>query len=155
MFYVGSFVMISLAWSSILGNQVLISIRREKQFTISVTVGAIVNIIFNLILIPNFKGLGARVSSVIAEYTGMFLMAYFLRDILNIKKLFQPVKKYFIASLIMFSVIWIMCSNMDSTIMNSVILVGLGGIMYLAIMVITKDQNLLYGYSFIKVLIKG
>ncbi|MGH4119455.1 flippase [Clostridium sp.] len=149
MFYIGSFLMITLGWSSILGNQVLISIKREKHFTIAVTTGAIINVLLNFLLINRYEGFGTTISSVIAEYTGMFLMAYFLRDVLNIKKLFKPVGKYLISSLIMFSVIWVMCSNMNATILSSIILTVVGGVIYLSIMIITKDENLLYGYNFI------
>lgn len=150
MFYIGSFVMITLGWSSILGNQVLISIKREKQFTISVITGAIINIIFNFLLINKYGGLGTTISSVIAEYTGMFLMAYFLRDVLSIRRLFKSIGKYLISSLIMFSIIWVMCSNMSPTILSSIILVVVGGVVYLLIMIIIKDENLLYGFNFIK-----
>ncbi|MGH4139612.1 flippase [Clostridium sp.] len=155
MFYIGSFLMITLGWSSILGNQVLISIKREKQFTIAVTAGAIINVIFNIILINKYEGVGTTISSVIAEYVGMFLMVYYLRDILDIRRLFKPVGKYLISSLIMFSIIWTMCSNMNATILNSIILVLVGGGIYLTIMIKIKDENLLYGYNFIKSVLKN
>lgn len=155
MLYIGSFLMITLGWSSILGNQVLISIKREKQFTIAVTIGAIINIIFNLMLINKYEGVGTTISCVMAEYVGMFLMAYFLRDILNIKLLFKSAGKYLISSLIMFFVIWIMCSNMNATILSSIIIVVAGGAIYLVIMIIIKDENLIYGYNFLKGVLKN
>lgn len=150
MFYIGSFLMITLGWSSILGNQVLISIKKERQFTIAVTAGAIINIIFNLLLIKKYGGIGTTVSSVLAEYTGMLLMAYFLRDIIDIKKLFKPAIKYFISSLIMFIIIWPLCSLVNPTILNTFILLVIGSGVYLGIMIIVKDENLIYGVNFIK-----
>lgn len=155
MFYIGSFLMITLGWSSILGNQVLISIKREKQFTIAVTTGAIINIIFNFILINKYEGVGTTISSVIAEYTGMFLMVYFLRDVLDIRQLFKPVGRYLISSLIMFSIIWVMYLYMGTSILSSIILVVVGGVVYLAIMLVIKDENLLYGYDFVKASFKS
>lgn len=150
MFYIGSFLMISLGWSSILGNQVLISIRRETQFTIAVVAGAILNVILNIILIHKYEGIGTTISSVVAEYTGMFLMAYFLRDILDIKKLFKLSNKYLWSSLIMFAVILILNLNMNTTIMSTFIQFIIGCIVYLGIMILTKDNNLSYGLNFIK-----
>lgn len=150
MFYIGAFLMITLGWSSILGNQVLISIKREKQFTIAVTVGAIINILVNVLLIKNYGGVGTTIASVIAEYVGMLLMAYFLRDILNIKKLFKSSGKYIISSLIMFVVISMVSSYMDNTIFSSITLVAVGGIIYLIILIMTKDQNLIYALNFFK-----
>lgn len=149
MFYVGSLLMITLGWSSILGNQVLISIKREKQFTISVTVGSIINIIFNCILIRKYGGVGTTIASVMAEYIGMFLMAYFSKDILDIKKLFGLSIKYFTASLIMFFVLLIFNLDMNITfMMKTCIKIIVGFIVYFGIMVLIKDQNLLYLFEF-------
>lgn len=150
MFYIGSFLMITLGWSSILGSQILISIKREKEFTVAVTTGAIINVILNFILISKYGGVGTTISSVIAEYSGMFLMAYFLRDILNIGRLFKSTVKYLISSLIMFIVIWIICLNVKTTILNSFILIAVGAVFYLIIMILIKDENLLYAVDFLK-----
>lgn len=149
MFYIGSFLMITLGWSSILGNQVLISIKRERQFTIAVSCGAIINVILNILLLKKLEGVGTTISTVIAEYTGMFLMLYFLRDIINIKILFKPVGKYFFSSLIMFLIIWVLSSNMPPTIFSTVIQVIVGGVLYLALMIITKDDNLKYTFHYL------
>ena len=65
-FYFGVWLMIPVSWASILGVQVLISIKQEKKYTIAVTSGAIINLIFNIILIKKLGGVGATISSVIA-----------------------------------------------------------------------------------------
>lgn len=150
MFYFGSCLMITLAWSSIVGSQVLISIKRDKMFTIAVTTGAIMNIIFNFILIKRFEGIGTTISSVIAEFTGMFIMVYFVRDIVNPKKLFKPVPKYFISSLIMFIIVWGLGYFVDKTIIGTIIQCIVGIIVYFIIMLITKDENLKYALLIIK-----
>lgn len=150
MFCIGSALMVTIGWSSILGSQVLVSIKRENKFTIAVIIGAVINIILNFVLIKRYEGVGTTIASVIAEYTSMFLMAYFLKDILNIKQLFRPVGKYLISSLIMFFIVWTMCLKMNATISSSIILVLVGGLVYLVMMIITKDENLLYIFNFIK-----
>ncbi|MFJ7679204.1 flippase [Peribacillus sp. NPDC097198] len=150
MFYIGSFLMITLGWSSILGNQILISIKRERQFTIAVSSGAIVNIILNFLLINKYEGVGTTISSVIAEFTGMFLMLYFIRDIINIKKMFQPIGRYLVVSLLMFSAIWLISTKMSPTILSSFILIIVGGMIYLAMMILTKDENLKYAFKIVK-----
>lgn len=144
MFYFAAWLMITLAWSSIVGNQVLISIKRDKVFTIAVTSGAIVNVIFNFILIKKFSGVGTTISSVIAEFTGMFIMVYFVRDILNIKKLFRPVPKYFMSSFIMFLVVWMLGNYVRATIIGTITQAIVGGLVYLGIMLIIRDDNLIY-----------
>ncbi|MBQ4867333.1 flippase [Priestia megaterium] len=147
MFYIGSFLMITLSWTSILGNQVLITLKREREFTIAVVWGAIINIILNFILIKKFGGVGTTISTVMAEYTGMVIMLYFLRDIINVKRLFKPVGKYVVSSLLMFCIIWLMSSNMQPTIVNSILIVFTGGIVYLVMMILTKDENIIYALN--------
>lgn len=154
MFYFGSWLMITLAWSSIVGSQVLISTKREKQFTIAVTTGAVVNLIFNFMLIKKFGGVGTTISSVIAEFTGMFIMVYFVRDIVNTIELFKSVPKYIISSLLMFLVVFNVGSIVNATIMGTIIQVISGILSYISIMVIIKDENLSYIIKFIKNKIK-
>lgn len=150
MFYFGSWLMITLAWSSIVGTQVLISMKRDKQFTIAVTTGAVMNVIFNFMLIKKFGGVGTTISSVIAEFTGMFIMVFFVRDIVNSKKLFKSVPKYFISAFIMFVVVFNVGNLVSQTILGTVIQVIVGVTAYLSIMLIIKDENLLYILRFIK-----
>lgn len=150
MFYFGSWLMITLAWSSIVGSQVLISIKRDKMFTIAVTTGAIVNVILNFILIRRFEGVGTTISSVIAEFTGMFIMVYFIRDIVSPKKLFKVVPKYFISAFIMFIVVLSIGNFIEATIISTIIQTLVGGFVYLGIMAITKDANLMYALGIVR-----
>lgn len=155
MFYFGAWLMITLAWSSIVGTQVLISMKRDKQFTIAVTIGAAMNIIFNFILIKSFGGVGTTISSVIAEFTGMFIMVYFVRDIVKTRHLFKTVPKYFISAFIMFLVVFSIGKLVSSTIIGTVIQVIFGIVSYMSIMFMIKDENLLYILNFIKNKIKS
>ena len=150
MFYIGAWLMITLSWSSIVGSQVLISIRRERSFTIAVVAGAILNVILNFILIKKFQGVGTTISSVASEFLGMFIMVYFTKDILKIKKLFKSVPKYFIASLIMFIPIFILGKILRSNITSTAIQVIIGIIIYIGIMIVTKDENLIFIFSYIE-----
>ncbi|MCX0389401.1 oligosaccharide flippase family protein [Clostridium perfringens] len=151
MFYCGAWMMISLAWSSILGNQILISIRRDKSFTIAVSVGAIINIILNFIFIKTLKGVGTTISSVLAEFTGMFLMLYFVRDIIELKILFKGIYKYIFSSIIMASLIYFIGNYFDkNTMFVTVLQVFCGITIYLIIMLITKDNNLNFIINFLR-----
>lgn len=155
MFYFGAWLMITLAWSSIVGNQVLISMKRDKQFTIAVTTGAVMNVIFNFMLIRKFGGVGTTISSVIAEFTGMFIMVYFVRDIVNTKQLFKSTPKYFISAFIMFLVVFYVGNLVNQTIFGTIIQVVVGILSYISIMFMIKDENLFYILNFIKNKIKS
>lgn len=154
MFYIWSFLIITIGWTSILGNQILISIKRENQFTIAVTIGVIVNLIFNFLLIGQYKGVGTTISSLLAKYIGMFLMLFFLRYIINIKKLFTGIYKYAVSSLVMFFIVYIIGVYMPATIITTFFQIFIGVFIYMSIMFIVKDPNLMYALKFIINLIR-
>lgn len=53
--------------TNVLGRQYLLPTDRDKLFTISVCVGAVVNICCNIILIPHLAAMGAAIATVCAE----------------------------------------------------------------------------------------
>ncbi|UXZ08778.1 oligosaccharide flippase family protein [Clostridium perfringens] len=74
---IGSFIILAISWSNILGIQIMLPMRKEKKFTISVVIGAITNVIFNLILISRLKAIGTTISSVVAEFSVTIVQLYF------------------------------------------------------------------------------
>lgn len=149
-FYLGSWIMIAVGWASVIGVQVLISIKRENQYTIAVTISAVINFILNLVLIKKLDGIGATISTVVAEFTGISIILYFARDIVNIKKLFINVPKYLISSVVMFLIIFNLGKLVNPTIIGTIIQVIVGIVSYISIMIIIKDENLFYIINFIK-----
>ena len=141
---VGGFIVIAISWSNILGIQVMLPMKKEKEFTISVTVGAITNFVLNIILILNFKSLGATIASVAAECAVTFTQLYFLRDIISIKKILKGTVKPFIGSIIMVTVIN-MCSRfIPINVIGTTIQVIIGVTTYGISMLILKDETLKY-----------
>lgn len=155
MFYFGVWLMIPVSWASIIGVQVLISIKEEKKYTIAVTIGAVINLIFNIILIKKLGGVGTTISSVIAEFVGLFILVYFINDIVDTKRLFRTIPKYFISAFIMFLVVFNIGNLVNRTIIGTVIQIISGIVSYISIMFIIKDENLFYILNFIKNKIKS
>ncbi|MGL5616059.1 MAG: flippase [Sarcina sp.] len=136
----GSFVIIAISWSNILGIQVMLPMGKEREFTISVIGGAIVNVILNLILITHYKSMGATIASVVAEIMVTVIQIYILRNFINLFKLLKLIIKPFIGSVIMFIVIKILAEKLSYGILETFIEVIVGGIIYLVIMILMKDQ---------------
>lgn len=68
-----------IATTNVLGRQYLLPTERDTLFTISVCVGAVVNICLNLILIPMFAATGASISTVAAEFSVLVAQVIFVR----------------------------------------------------------------------------
>ena len=138
-----SVIIIFISLSSIIGTQYLLSIKKQKEFTISVVFGAIVNFILNFILINKYKSYGASVATVFAELSVTLIQLYFIRKDFEINKILKMSKNYLIAGIIMF----IICLLIDQIILSNLIGIlvqtGIGVIIYFGILFILRDKYFL------------
>lgn len=139
---IGSLILLAISWSNILGMQVMIPMKKEKQFTISVTVGAVVNFVLNLILISNLKSVGTTISSVIAEMAVTGTQLYLLRDLVNIRKILKTVYKPVIGAISMYLAITFLTTSFEVGIIYTVMQVILGCLVYAVVMYFLKDEFL-------------
>lgn len=148
--YVFSFLIIAIGFNNITGIQYLISTNKQKIFTISVFIGAISNAILNSILIPILKGVGAAISTVIAEFIILIVQIVYLRKTFNFKKIYLTNLKYLIYSLIMFIPTYILGTFLTASAISTAIQIMVGGIIYIIILFITRDSILLEIIDFVK-----
>lgn len=122
-----SIVILVIAWSNVLGVQYLLPVHHQRDFTISVTVGAIVNIILNVPLIHTWGLYGAMWSTVISEISVTLYQLWAVRELLSYRKLFKDSWKYFISGLVMFiPIFWMNTHLKDSWLMMGIeILIGI------------------------------
>lgn len=57
----------ALSVANVLGTQCLLARGKDMQYTAAVSVGAVVNVTLNLLLIPHFAAVGAAVATLLAE----------------------------------------------------------------------------------------
>lgn len=111
--------------TNILGIQILVPTGREKYVLYSEIVGAIVDLILNVILIPICQSTGAAIGTLIAEFSVLVVQYCVLRK--EIKCVFVTIKyfKIFISVILsIISSIWIVSLNLGSflTLLTSAIL---------------------------------
>ena len=102
-----SFTIIFTSWANVIRTQYLIPKEKDKEYIGSVIVGAIVNLIFNILMIPKLTSVGACITTVMAEFSVMFIQTMNVRKELPIKEYMKKSFKYLIKSLIMFAIIYI------------------------------------------------
>ena len=138
-----SFIILFIGLSNIIGSQYLLSTKNQKQYTTSVVCGAIVNVIFNFILIRFYKSIGAVIATVIAECVVTSVQFFFIRKEFNILKIIKLSKNYSISALIMFVVTIIIDIIVKSNMLGIILQVVFGGIIYFVILLIEKDNLIL------------
>lgn len=124
-------ILFLIAMSNVIGIQYLMPSNRTKEFTVSVTVGAIVNVILNLILIPKYKAIGACISTVIAEFSVTLVQYLCVRDSIKNRSLSTSILKYAITSVVMFITVRFIGSHMGSRIITTVLQALIGGSIYI------------------------
>lgn len=127
-----------IAWSNVTGTQYLMPIHREHEFTISVTIGAVVNVIANLFLISLYSANGAAIATVISEFSVTAVQLFYIRGTIRRRKLFAPIWRYPLSGLFMYLVVSRIDEIMSMTIINLILQVALGALVYVICLFIMR-----------------
>lgn len=135
--------------TTIIGDQYLVSIKKEKQFSIYIFIGSIINIVLNYILIPKYSSIGAAIATIITEMFVLIIESPVLLKLINTKEIIKEFTKYMFYASIMFAVVYII-GLFESSIITLCIQILVGVIIYLFILISTKDKNFYEIYHKIK-----
>lgn len=135
---------ISLPFStiaSIVRMQLLIPRSKDKEYIVSVVLGAIINFIFNIFLIGRFKAAGATIGTILAEAVVCITQCYYIRKELPIKEYGRKIIPFIIKSILMFIVVMIVGRVINEQLVR-LIVQGLVGVVIYALLNITfiKEQ---------------
>lgn len=133
-------ISILIGMSSVCGTQYLIPAKRQKDYTINVSTGAVVNLIINLLLIPHFGCIGAAIASLTAETAVLSRHLYSIRKDFSILKILSLSKKYIIAACCMSLVVVILGKGLPHGMTGLIIKVVGGALAYVIMLLINKDE---------------
>lgn len=135
-----SFLCLAIGMSNVIGLHYLIPTGRDKTFTLSITAGAVINIICNIPLIIFFGAFGAAIATIIAECTVTGAQLFFVRKELNVSKILLGGIKNIIAGAIMFAAIFPMSWFLPSNIGFTLLIVLAGAAIYFLVLFILRDK---------------
>ncbi len=139
-----------IAWSTVLGSQYLVTTGKERQFTVSVTVGAIVNVLCNLVFIPAFGVMGAVWATVVAELVITILDIYFVGERTDLTQMFAGKWKYAVAAVVTFIVVRLLNNHLAGTFGLLVLQAVVGTIIYVALCVVLRCQLIVFIFQKLK-----
>ncbi len=131
-------VILLIAWSNAIGTQFLLPTKQVRAYTMSVVLGAVVNIVMNIPLIILWGAMGTAIATVLSELTVTGYQLYAIRLQVDYKKIFLDTGKYFFAGVLMFIGVSILDNMTMSNWIMLVVEVGLGILVYLIILIILK-----------------
>lgn len=125
---ISSLIILAISWSNVIGMQLLIPLNRVKEFTISVTTGAVINLVLNLILLKRLGAYGACISTIVAESLVTVLQLFFVRKFINLKEFIFPIFIFVPPAIIMYLIVSTIGMKMNPTIVTNIVQ-GLVGVM--------------------------
>lgn len=140
-------IIVFIGYSNIIGVQYLLPLGKQREYTVSVVSGMIINCILNFVLIPNLLSIGAGIASVVAELSVTAIQLYFVRRDFNFKILIKQCNRYFIFGLIMFIPTFILSLQLPSSPLYTLSCIVLGIFIYFILLFLSKDDIV---YDFIR-----
>lgn len=139
--------MIFSIFDNLIYYQVLLPFRMEKMASIGTLVGALSNVVLNLILIPKFSINGAAVATLISECLVCFVFIMILRNKLNLFRLLKDLWKFLVAALIMGLCCELLMVTLGTNILSIILNISFSGLIYFAFLFILKVpeiKNIIY-----------
>lgn len=143
-------IVLAIGLSNVIGTQYLLPTKKQKGYTISVTAGAIVNFILNIIFIRLWKSVGASIATVIAEFVVTGVQFYIVRNEIKFIDVIKIMKNYIIASNIMFIISMILGKFITNNIMSILVQLVVSTIIYFTILFMLKDEMIISEIQMVK-----
>ena len=121
------------AFASVLRTQYLIPNSWDKQYTISLCIGAACNIVFNYLLIPRLNAMGAVVGTIIAESSVCIVQSIYVRKELPIWEYVVKSVPHLVIGLIMFSAVRFVQSFFNASVLTLIVEIAVGGFVYIVL----------------------
>ena len=115
-------ILLLMGMANVLGTQYLLPTKRQKEYTISVLIGLIVNFILNYILIKQYASIGASIATVISELVVVVIQYQYIKKDINFKTLLNLAWKYLVAGLTMFAVCFGVRLLLNANVINTALL---------------------------------
>lgn len=90
--------------ANVVGTQYLLPTKRQKEYTISITIGLIVNFILNYIFITLYNSIGASIATVLSELIVVAVQLYVIRKDIETKEIIKLSYTYLLAGIVMLGV---------------------------------------------------
>jgi len=137
-------IILFIAFSTTIGSQYLISVKKQNIQTIAVGIGAIVNVILNFILIPKLKSVGAVIATVIAEFLIVLTETIYVinNGNMKLKYIFKGAYKYMFAGIIMCIFTYLISTQMPIGAICTICQILIGIVIYIGVLLIFNDEFL-------------
>jgi O-antigen/teichoic acid export membrane protein len=127
---------------NVIGTQYMLPTKRQKEYTISVIVGVVVNIILNAIFINLWKSVGAAIATILSQIAVDGVQIYYVRKDIKWKPLIRIAVRYCVASLVMFGACSLVKLLLHKPAVTIIIQMAVGVGAYIGMLILFRDKFL-------------
>lgn len=128
--------------ANVIGTQYLLPTKRQKEYTIAIVSGLLINFILNYILIKLYYSLGASIATIISELLVVGIEFYVIRKDMNVKKVIKSGINYILSGGIMLIFSILIQSILGINIYTMIVQIIIGILVYVISLWILKDEYL-------------
>lgn len=132
-------IVIMISMSNVIGIQILYPLGKEKLVILSTGIGALVNLLLNLVLIPLYSHNGAAIATTIAEISVVLCMLIIGKKYLSIHFFCRSYGCYLAGGLLMSVILLFSMHFFRSNILSFIVAVGLGAGTYCMVLLLLKE----------------
>ena len=133
-------IVLSNTLIGISGTQYFIATNQVKILLFSNSLAAVLNIIVNRMLIPQWGYIGAAIATLISNYVLVMVQYYALSKQVAIREMFKRTEKYLIVSSIMFGVVYAIGEVVPHNPFSTILQIMIGMIVYFGSLLLIRDN---------------
>ena len=133
-------IVVMISMSNVLGIQILYPLGKEKLVILCTGLGALVNLFFNIVLIPIFDYNGAAVATTIAEIAVTVSMLLIGRKYFTINFLNRSYVCYIVGSLLMGILLYLIMQTSNNSLLSFAFAVTIGALVYGISLLVMKES---------------
>lgn len=118
-------------FGNVIRTQYLIPRAKDREYTVSLVVGAAVNLCINLLLIPPLGAMGAVIGTVAAELAMTLMQWLYVRRELSLRRYVPEMLFFLLCGGVMFLTVRGVGRLLDNTVLSLVIMIAAGMVVYL------------------------
>lgn len=143
-------ILVIIGISNVIGKQYLLPTNQQGAYTLSIVVGACINVILNIILIHYFDAIGASIATVFAELGVTLVQLWCVRNQLPLKEYLAPFFRYLCLGFVMFLAVWGVGKFLPDGVSSLILMIIIGIVVYVLELLITRDKMLQIGLQMLK-----
>ena len=127
---------------SFMASGCLVLFGKETKILQASIAGALVNIVLNMIFIPEYGTVVATITTLIAEILTTCMHLYNSRNILNYKNSFNSMVKTLVSAIVMYLLCLIVVDMISNSVLALFVTIGIGMMVYLVLSLLLKNKSI-------------